>query len=499
MSPKILIADDDPEHRRRLETLVHQFGYRVETVESGEAVLARLQGSSAAAVDLVILDLAMPNLDGMGVLSRLRERGEKRPIIAQTSRASVESVVSAMRLGAHDFVVKPVGPERLQVTIKNALGAARLAEEVSFLTRQAFGNLAFEDLAGDSVEMVRAVRQGERAAKLAIPVLLEGEPGTGKETFARAIHAASGRRGGPFVTFKCGAPPDDLEWMLFGCDKGSRPGAAEKTVGKCVEAQGGTLFFDRICELPIEAQARLLRVLQAGEIRRAGTKRLGKADVRLIFAANRNLIEQVKDGCFRDDLFYRINVFPISIPPLRARRDDIASLARRFCGRFAAAEGKPVRGICAEALALLGAYDWPGNLRQLENAVFRAVMLADGGELTVAEFPQIAARVEGFDVRVPPAPVPAPRRAHLAKEFVRVEVRDPNVLALLDENGNTRHLDRLEADAIKFALVYYRGQMSAVARKLGIGRSTLYRKLKQHDLLKQLDLERAPEAVSLGA
>ncbi|MGH6936011.1 MAG: sigma 54-interacting transcriptional regulator, partial [Methylocella sp.] len=388
----------------------------------------------------------------------------------------------AMRLGAHDFVVKPVGPERLQVAIRNALAAARLAEEVSFLTRQALGTLAFRDLGGDSREMARAVRQGERAAKLAIPVLLEGEPGTGKEIFARAIHAASGRRGGPFVTFRCGAPSDDLESMLFGCEKGAFAGAAEKTVGKCVEAQGGTLFFDRICELPVEAQGRLLRVLQAGEIRRAGAKRPGKADVRLIFAANRNLIEQVKDGCFRDDLFYRINVFPISIPPLRARQDDIASLARRFWGRFAAAEGKPVRGICAEALALLRAYDWPGNVSQLENAVFRAVVLSDGGELTVAEFPQIAARVEGFDVRVPAAPVPAARQARPAKEFVQVEVRDPNVLALLDENGDARHLDRLEADAIKFALVHYRGQMSAVARKLGIGRSTLYRKLKQHDL-----------------
>jgi DNA-binding NtrC family response regulator len=496
MSHKILIADDDPVQRRLLETLAHQFGYQAETVESGEAVLARLQASSAAPVDLVILDLVMPNLDGMAVLSRLRERGEKRPIIVQTSPASVESAIPAMRLGAHDFVVKPVGPERLQVAIKNALAATWLAEEVSFLTRRALGTLAFKDLIGDSVETARAVRQGERAAKSAIPVLLEGEPGTGKEIFARAIHGASGRRGGAFVTFNCGAaPPDDLERMLFGCEKGA--GAAEKTVGKCVEAQGGTLFFDRICELPIEAQERVLRVLQEGEIHQAGAKRPVKADVRLIFAANRSLIEQVKHGGFRDDLYYRINVFPISIPPLRARRDDIAGLARRFCARFAAAEGKPVRGIGAEALALLGAYDWPGNVRQLENAVFRAVVLAEGGELTVAEFPQIAARVEGFDVRIPSAPVLA-RQAHPAKEFVPVKVRDPNVLALLDDNGNARHLDRLEAEAIRFALVHYRGQMSAVARKLGIGRSTLYRKLKQHDLLKH-DLEPAREVLASGA
>ncbi len=502
MSARILIADDDPAQRRLLETMVHQFGYQAEIVESGEAVLARLQASSSPPVDLAILDLAMPNLDGMAVLSRLRDRGAKLPIIVQTSKASVESAVPLMRLGAHDFVVKPFGSERLQVAIKNALHSAMLEEEVGFLTRRAAKTLAFEDLAGDSVEMARTVRQGERAAKLAVPVLLEGEPGAGKETFAYAIHGASGRRGGAFATFNCGAPPNDLEWMAFGREKGPFPGAAEQTVGKCVEAQGGTLFFDRICALPIEAQARLLRFLQEGEIRRAGAKPPAKADVRLIFAANRNLIELVKRGGFRDDLYYRINVFPISIPPLRARRDDIAPLANRFCARFAAAEGKPVRGIGAEAQALLYAYDWPGNVRQLENAVFRAVVLADGGELTVAEFPQIAAKVEGFDVRVPAAPVLAARPPR-EREFVPVEARDPNgdpnVLALLDENGNARHLDRLEAEAIKFALNRYRGQMSAVARKLGIGRSTLYRKLKQHDLLKHHDLEPAPEALKAGA
>ncbi|MGH6823485.1 MAG: sigma-54-dependent transcriptional regulator [Methylocella sp.] len=493
MSARILIAGGDPVQRRLLETLVHQFGYQAETAESFEAVLARL-ASSAPPADLAILDLAMPNLDGCAMLSRLRERGEKLPIIVQTSRASVEEVVPLMHLGAYDFVVKPPAPERLQVAIKNALATARLAEEVRFLTGRALGTLAFRDLACDSVEMARTVRQGEKAAKLAIPVLLEGEPGAGKEIFARAIHAASGRRGGAFVTFNCGAPPNDLEGMLFGSEKGA--GAAGKTVGKCVEAQGGTLFFDRICELPVAAQARLLRFLQEGEIPRAGGKRPMRADVRPIFAANRNLIELVKQGGFRDGLYYRINVFPISIPPLRARRDDIAPLANRFCARFSAAEGKLVRGIGAEAQALLCAYDWPGNVRQLENAVFRAVVLADGLELTVAEFPQIAAKVEGFDVRVPAAPVLA--RPPREKEFVQIEMRDPNVLALLDENGNARHLDRLEAEAIKFALNHYRFQMSAVARKLGIGRSTLYRKLKQHDLLKQIDLEQAPEALKAG-
>ena len=498
MSATILIIDFDPAQRLLLETLVQQFGYASETVDSFDAMLARL--ALSAPIDLAILDSAIPNLDAMAVLARLQKRAEKLPIIVQTTKTSLDEVIPLMRLFAHDFVVKPPAPERLQVAIKNALANARLAEELRFLTRRAHATLAFADLAGTSAEMARAIRQGEKAAHSAIPVLLEGESGAGKEIFARAIHGASGRRGGAFEIVHCGAPPNDLEGILFGSEKAA--GGAKISVGKCLAAQGGTLFFDRICELPMEAQGRLLRFLLDGLIHRPGAKRKMRADVRPIFSANRNLIELVKCGSFRADLYYRINVFPIAIPPLRARQGDIVPLANRFCARFAAAEGKLVRGIGAEAQALLCAYDWPGNVRQLENAVFRAVALADGLELTVAEFPQIAARVEGFDVRVPAAPAarPAP-----AKEFVPVEVRDPNVLALLDENGNARHLDRLEAEAIKFALNRYRGQMSAVARKLGIGRSTLYRKLQQHDLLKQrdlskqMDLEQAIEARAAGA
>ncbi len=203
-------------------------------------------------------------------------------------------------------------------------------------------------------------------------------------------------------------------------------------------------------------------------------------DIRLVSATNQNLIDLVRRGLFREDLFYRLNVFPITVPPLRARRADIPDLARRFAARFAAEEGKRITGISAESLALLSSYDWPGNVRQLENALFRAVVLADGGELTLAEFPQIAAQVEGFDVRVPPLPM-SPARP-VEREIVRVEVHDPNVLRLLDENGNVRRMEDMEAELIRFALGHYRGQMSEMARKLGIGRSTLYRKMKDFGL-----------------
>lgn len=228
---------------------------------------------------------------------------------------------------------------------------------------------------------------------------------------------------------------------------------------------------------------KLLRALQEGEVDPVGGKRAVRVDIRLISATNRSLLDLVKQGKFREDLYYRLNVFPMTLPPLRARREDIPDLVRSFCARFAAEEGKRLRGITAEAMALLSRYPWPGNVRQLENALFRAVVLADGDELTVAEFPQIAAQVEGFDVRIPPLPVQAAMPAgglEPVREIVRVEVRDPHAMSLVvEETGDMKTMEAVEAEVIRFALQFYRGRMSEVSRRLGIGRSTLYRKLKE--------------------
>jgi DNA-binding NtrC family response regulator len=483
MNSIILIADDDPVQRRLLEAMVRRFGYDVEVVDGGEAALARLEAADKTAVSMLILDLVMPDLDGMGVLGRMRERRIGTPVIVQTAHGSIEAVISAMRAGAIDFVVKPVGAERLQVSIKNALRTDVLEGEIRRMNRKASGTLGLKDIATQSPEMERIIRLGERAAKSTIPVLIEGESGVGKELVARAIQGASDRRGKPFVTVNCGALPENLvESILFGHEKGAFTGATEKHAGKFLEANGGTLFLDEVGELPLETQVKLLRALQEGEIDPVGGKRSVKVDIRLISATNQNLIELVKRGAFREDLYYRLNVFPISIPPLRTRRVDIPDLARRFAARFAAEEGRKLRGLSAEALAMISRYDWPGNVRQLENAIFRAVVLVEGDELTVAEFPQIAAQVEGFDVRIPPAPMSSPLPPAPQKEIVRIEMRDPNVLRLLDENGNVRRLEDMEAETIRFALVHYRGQMSEMARRLGIGRSTLYRKMKDHGL-----------------
>jgi DNA-binding NtrC family response regulator len=479
MAALILVVDDDPVQRRLLEAMIRRFGYQLETAESGEQALARLEAADRPAVNVVILDLVMPDLDGMGVLTRMRQRGLQTPAIVQTAHGSIETVISAMRAGALDFVVKPVGAERLQVSIKNALRVDALEDELRRATRRGAGELTFRDIGSKSESMARTLRLAERAAKSSIPVLIEGESGVGKELLARAIQGGSDRRGKPFVTVNCGALPENLvESILFGHEKGAFTGATEKHAGKFAEANGGTLFLDEIGELPLDAQVKLLRALQEGEIDPVGAKRSVKVDIRLVSATNQNLIELVKRGKFREDLFYRLNVFPITIPPLRARSADIPDLARRFIARFSIEEGKRLRGLTAEAAALLARYEWPGNVRQLENAVFRAVVLADGDELTVAEFPQIAAQVEGFDVRIPPAPAAAPLAAPEA-QALEAALRDPNLLPLLDDSGDVRKLEEIEADAIRFALRHYHGQMSQMARKLGIGRSTLYRKMKE--------------------
>jgi len=481
MTATILIVDDDPVQRRLLEAMVRRFGYDAEVLGGGAAALTRLEAPDLKPVDLLICDLVMPELDGMAVLARLRERKIAVPAIVQTAHGTIDTVISAMRAGAIDFVVKPVGAERLAVSIKNALRFDALEDEVRRMTRRASGALTFRDIVTKSDDMGRAIRLGERAARSNIPVLIEGESGVGKELMARAIQGSSERKGKPFIPVNCGALPENLiESILFGHEKGAFTGATEKHLGKFVEANGGTLFLDEIGELPLEAQVKLLRALQEGEVDPVGAKRSTKVDIRLISATNQNLIELVKRGRFREDLFYRLNVFPITIPPVRARRADVPDLARRFAARFAAEEGKKIAGIGAEALALLSRYDWPGNVRQLENVMFRAVVLADGGELGIAEFPQIAAQVEGFDVRIPPVPPVAP--ITVEREIVQVEIHDPNVLRVLDDCGDVRRMEDMEADLIRFALGHYRGQMSEMARKLGIGRSTLYRKMRDFGL-----------------
>ena len=289
----------------------------------------------------IILDLVMPDLDGMAVLAKLRETDRQLPVIVQTAHGGIDTVVGAMRAGAVDFVVKPASAERLQVSIENALKLGALEGEIARMKRAASGTLTFRDIITRSPAMERVIRLGQRAAASQIPILIEGESGVGKELIARAIQGAGDRRSKPFVTVNCGAIPDNLvESILFGHEKGAFTGAADKHVGKFREAHGGTLFLDEVGELPADMQVKLLRALQDGEIDPVGARRPIRVDFRLISATNRSLIDLVKAGQFREDLYYRLNVFPIRVPPLRERREDIPELVRHFTARFAAEEGK---------------------------------------------------------------------------------------------------------------------------------------------------------------
>jgi DNA-binding NtrC family response regulator len=479
MSETVLIVDDEPVQRRLLEAMVQRFGYQAVTVDGGDAAMTALV---AQRIDCVVLDLVMPDLDGLGVLARMREQGLNIPVIVQTAHGGIDNVVSVMRAGAADFVVKPASPERLQVSLRNALATKALAGELQRIKRKRDGTFSITDIITRSPAMQPALKSAEKAAGSNIPVLIEGESGVGKELIARAIHGSGVRRAKPFIAVNCGAMPENLvESILFGHEKGAFTGATDKHTGKFIEADGGTLFLDEVGELPPAAQVKLLRALQEGEVEPVGGRKSIKVDVRIVSATNRDLIADVKSGRFREDLFYRLHVFPISVPPLRKRSEDIPELARHFLARISAEEGKRVRGIDADALAMLTAYRWPGNVRQLENAVFRAVVLTDGEQIGAHEFPHIAAQLGPDALAAQPMIDPSPAIAAAWPEphdAAHVAPLTMNMLTLTDAQGEVRPLEEIERETIRFAIMHYREQMSEVARRLKFGRSTLYRKLE---------------------
>ena len=488
MTETILIVDDDPVQRRLLEAMAVRFGYAALTADGGDAALRLLEGEQASRIDCVILDLVMPDLDGLGMLAKMRERGLRMPVIVQTAHGGIDNVVSVMRAGAADFVVKPVSPERLQVSLRNALATRALEGELQRIKHARSGTLTFRDLVSRSPQMQTVMRTAEKAAASTIPVLIEGESGVGKELIARAIHGSSERRAKPFVAVNCGAIPENLvESILFGHEKGAFTGATERHVGKFAEADGGVLFLDEVGELPPSAQVKLLRAIQESEIEPVGGRKPVKVDVRLISATNRNLLVDATSGRFREDLFYRLHVFPITVPPLRDRTEDIPDLVRHFLARFCAEEGKRIQSVSAEALGLLKSHPWPGNVRQLENTVFRAVVLAESDRIGTDEFPQVAAATlrsaaqhQGDAAQAPPLTTEMASFAFPDAGWATTALSGQpyGTLPLLDGEGNIRPLDEIEAEVIRLAINHYHGQMSEVARRLQIGRSTLYRKLE---------------------
>lgn len=493
MPARILIIEDEPAQRRILEEMVRRFGFEPLVAENGIRALEFLSGSQGASIELALLDLVMPGMDGHEFLERLNAIRGDLPVIIQTAQGSIENVIRAMRAGADDFVVKPVNAERLRVSIQNLIKVNQLTEEVKRLKRKVGDDLGFDQLIASGSGMAHAIRLGKRAAQSNIPVLIEGESGVGKEMMARAIHGESERAGKPFVAVNCGALPENLvESILFGHEKGAFTGAANRHSGKFQEADGGTLFLDEVAELTLDMQVKLLRAIQEGEIDPVGARRPMRVNIRLVSATNRNMIDMVKEGRFREDLYYRLNVFPIMMPPLRDRREDISPLTQHFITRFAAEEGRKVRGISPQAMEMLSQYAWPGNVRQLENTIFRAIVLCETDYLGLEDFPQIASLMEGYEVKIPPAPqlrpqAPLPQGqaailgiTHLPNSSAGQVVQDGLAFGIpaVTDGGHIRRLEDVEADMIRLALNRYRGQMSEVARKLGIGRSTLYRKMR---------------------
>jgi DNA-binding NtrC family response regulator len=498
----ILIVDDDPVQRRLLEAAITRSGMPVVSAPGGQPALDLLSGPRGDQVALMLLDLLMPDMDGMEVMEKMRAMHPEMPVIVLTAKGGIDSAVEAMRAGASDFLVKPASPERITVSIRNALKIGTLSNEVTRLKKKSENRLVFDDLVASSGEMKQVIRLGQRAAQSTIPILIEGESGVGKELVARAIQGSSDRAGKPFVTVNCGAIPENLiESILFGHEKGSFTGATDKHLGKFQEADGGTLFLDEIGELRLDMQVKLLRALQEGEVDPVGGKRPVKVDVRIISATNRDLAERVREGQFREDLYYRLNVFPIHVPPLRERGGDVPSLARHFIRRFAAEESKPVTGLTPDATDLIERFNWPGNVRQLENTIFRAVVLCDYTTLDVCDFPQIAAALGvelrarqtlpmGTPVAAPVSATPPELRYHHATAPESMQQRaSPYGLSTTDGAGHMRKLEEMEAEIIRLAISRYEGHMSEVARRLGIGRSTLYRKLKELGLEQHVEGE----------
>lgn len=479
----VLVIDDDPVQRRLVEACVARAGGRTECAGGLEAAFERLADPARPVFDALVLDLLMPDGFGLDLLPRLRAAGLRvPPTVVQTSRAGIDTVVEAMRAGACDFLVKPASPAKIAAAIAAACraGVADTAERASagspFAAAPATETLA-EPTPGRT--MAETLRLAGKAARSAIPVLLQGETGTGKEWLARRIVEAGPRAGAPFVAVNCGALPRDLaESILFGHERGAFTGATQRSPGRFGEADGGTLFLDEVGELAPEVQVKLLRALQEGEIDPVGASRPVRTDLRVIAATHRDLARDVADGRFREDLYYRLAVFPIPLPPLRERRDEIAALAQGFAARFAGT------GLLAQdALRFLEMQDWPGNIRQLQNAVHRAAVLAEGGMPTAADFG--CADPPGAPAAMRPATSTEPAAVVAAGGGALAEGNGPGagyMISLADGEGGIATLAEVERRLIAAAIDRCEGRLSTAARHLGIGRSTLYRKMREYGI-----------------
>ncbi|MEJ2535463.1 MAG: sigma-54 dependent transcriptional regulator [Calditrichia bacterium] len=438
---KILIVDDELSVRTSLKEWFLEEGFTVETAESGEDALNKMH---TGPYDLILLDIKMPGMDGITLQKKIKEIDEDAIIIIMTAYASVDTAVEALKLGAFDYVTKPFDPDDLSQLIRNALKQKELTSENVQLKEKISELSGVDDIIGQSEEMKRVFEMVDTVAETDSTVLIRGESGTGKELIARAIHSRSKRRYFPIVAVNCGAIPETLlESELFGHEKGAFTGAQYRRKGKLELANGGTLFLDEIGDISFKMQIDLLRVLEGKRFTRLGGSEEISVDFRLICATNKNLEKLVEEEKFRDDLYYRINVFSIFLPPLRKRKSDIIMLANHFIQKYARSMGKPKKSIASNVQEMMLEYSWPGNVRELENAIERAMVIGKGPEITIEDLPLHINTTE---------------KSNSGKVKLS-DLEKDHILRILEETG---------------------GNVTKAANLLGIDRVTLYNKMKKY-------------------
>jgi DNA-binding NtrC family response regulator len=451
---RILVADDDESLRWVTQVQLQRAGYEVLAAENGQAALELLRDT---AVDLVITDLKMPGMSGLDLLRQVRLEFPETNVIVVTAYGTVETAVEAMKAGAFDYITKPVNPEELKLTAARALEHVALREEVRNLRASLDRKYGFENLLGRSPAWLQLLDMASRAARAHSTVLLRGETGTGKDLLARAIHRNSPRKDRPFVAINCGAIPRELiESELFGHVRGAFTGAVANRKGQAEMAEGGTLFLDEIGELPLELQVKLLRLVQQGEVAKLGASGATRVDVRIIAATNRNLQAMVEDGAFREDLYYRLSVIPLDLPPLRERPEDIPELVEHFFVQSREKNGRPNLVLPPCLLPHFTSYRWPGNVRELENVVERLVVLSPGDQITLEDLPDFL------------------RRSRSTVEELRLDLPPQGI-----------SLEAVEKELILRALEKFNWNQSQAARYLDLSRKTLIYRMDKFKLRRE--------------
>lgn len=468
MDKKILIVEDEPLQRQMLETLItRKLEFKSITAHNGRDALDVLKNKAENSIALIIMDLNMPIMSGQEALPLIVQSYPHIPVIVLTGSTDIKDAVNAMKAGATDFLAKPYEGDRMVTTIKNAMKISFLKQEVTLLKKTQNGTHLFTDMIGHDGGLNKTITMGRKVASSDISTLITGPTGAGKEILARAIHGESHRGAHPFIAVNCGAIPAQLiESTLFGHEKGAFTGATEEARGKFREAEGGTIFLDEIGELPMDAQVKLLRVLQQKEVEVVGKAAAIPINVRVLSATNRNLAEEVQQNRFREDLYFRLNVLEMHLPALRDRKQDIPQLVQHFIMRFCAHNDCIPPTISDSAHDLLIAYHWPGNVRQLENTIHRAIALSDQKTLILSDFEHLLRHENDHTTEHHP---------DIATN--RTITHNP----YMTQHGDFKTIETLEHDAMRAALEHFDGNITAAATALGIAKSTFYRKMKAHN------------------